>query len=213
MRRIEILDKGAVPESGILRSTDFSSISKSDDIIRNTQAWAAARRAEIEDKLREDCRATLARVQSEGLSAFFNARDNYIDATRKLSEKLEFLLRKSLHRALGASPPKEILQATLAPLLTDLERQGEVRLQVHPNQVVGLRDFLDRQLSDPAAFTVVSDPALDEPDCVIFTQSEIFTVSIPVQVDQLMLAMAQYIELAVAAQQEETGDRRQPHCS
>jgi flagellar biosynthesis/type III secretory pathway protein FliH len=210
MRRIEILDKGSLPGSGILRSTDFASISKSDDIIRNTQSWAAARRAEIEAKLQEERKATLTRAYEEGLSGFLAARDGYLEATHKLSEKLEFLLLKSLDRLLGTLPPKDLLQATLAPLIGDLERQGEVRLLVHPTQVAMLRTFLAERLSDPGAFAVMSDASLDEPDCVIFTQSEIITVSIPVLVEQLMTAMATYLELAVAAQREDSSDSPQP---
>ncbi len=209
MRRIEILDKGTVPGSGILRSTEFASISKSDDIIRNTQSWASARRAEIEAKLQEERKAALARAYEEGLSGFLTARNGYFEATRKLSEKLEFLLQKGLSRVLGDLAPNDLLQATLAPLISDLERQGEVRLQVHPTRVAMLRAFLAERLADPGAFAVISDASLDEPDCVIFTQSEIITVSIPVLVDQLMIAMAQYLELAVAAQREDTGDNPQ----
>jgi flagellar biosynthesis/type III secretory pathway protein FliH len=210
MRRLEVLDTGAVPDGGILRSTDFTTMSKSDDIIRNTQSWAAARRAEIEQKLEEERKEVLAAAYREGLSAFVEARDGYAQATDALAQKLEFLLHKSLHRVLGVWPPKEILQATLAPLLSDLERQGDVRLLVHPNQVVALRAFLDGHVRDLGAFAVVADPSLDEPDCVIFTQSEIVTLTIPVLVDQLMTAMSQYVALAVAVQREEFGDSAAP---
>lgn len=205
MKRIDVLDKGAVPNGGILRSNEFSSMSASDDIIRNTQTWAAARRREIEQKLEKEREDAIAAGYREGLQGFIEARYAYVQATSKLGDKLSFLLRKSLHRMFDAWMPEEILKATLAPVLSQLERQADVSIQVHPKSGGVLRDFLSEQVKDMNAFKIVENLGLDEGECVIFTQSEIIDMSRTVLIDQLMTAMSEYIDIAAAAHQEEFG--------
>ena len=205
MKRIEVIDKAGVPRGGILKSNEFSSMSTSDDIIRSTQSWAASRRREFEQKLELERQQAITAAYQEGLAGFFEARDQYVQATQKLSQKLEFLLRKSLNRLFGVWMPSGIIEATLAPLLGDLGRQSDVSIQIHPNSAAKIKGFLATHLNDPNLFRIFEDRSLDEAECTIFTQSEIIDMSRTILVDQLMTAMSHYIEIATAAQHEEFG--------
>lgn len=203
MRRIEVLDRGAVPKGGVLRSGDFTSITNSDEIIRNTQSWAATRRKEIEQKLQEERALALSEARREGLQAFLAARDAYNEAVVSLTEKLDFLLNKSIQRLLGALPPRAVLMATLGPVLADLRHQSGIRIRVHSDQVEAVHRFLKSLPNGTDAFTVVADATLNTSDCVILTEGEIFNFSLPILTDQLMAGIADYLELARKAQIEE----------
>ena len=199
------MDRGSVPNGGVLRSGDFTNITNSDEIIRNTQSWAAARRKEIEQKLQEERAQALSEARREGLQGFLVARDAYSEAVENLAEKLHFLLNKSIQRLLGALPPRAVLLATLGPVLADLRHQSGVRIRVHSNQVDAVHRFLKSHPNGTEAFTVVGDATLDPSDCVILTQEEIFNFALPILTDQLMAGMEDYLELARKAQTEEWG--------
>jgi flagellar biosynthesis/type III secretory pathway protein FliH len=193
MRRLEMLDPRALDGRRILRAAEFHDLAQAEDILSETRIWAENRRANIEEELHAQRREAFTLAYSEGFSAFSTAVEGYQSAADAVKERVMDLLRTCLRRVLGSLPADDVLYALVAPVLTDIRINQEISVLAHPDAIPDLQMALERVSANlPSGVTLIAraDPKLDAQDCLIYTEDEVFNVSIPVTCDLLCRALA-----------------------
>ncbi len=206
MKQIKMIDPTYVFGKPVLQASEVRTISIASDIIEETQSWSVAHKADLVAQTEAERVQAFAEAYSDGMAEFVHAAEAYQNATQRLGDKLTFLVRKSVHRLLEIWPPEQLLEASIGPVLSEIERGAEISVSIHPDRSAVLRDVIANIANPRVSISVNEDPGLTQADCIIFTPSEVINVSINVLVDQLIEGLGDFISLADAAQQEESCD-------
>jgi flagellar biosynthesis/type III secretory pathway protein FliH len=207
MKQFKILDPASLPTSGVIRAEDLDAMIVASDIIAATEDWAAQQREDLVRHIEVERISAYADAYAEGLIELLDAAELHRTATSLMGDKLNFLVRKSVHHVLEQWPPEEMLKASISPVLADVEKEGEITISVHPSRTSDLRKALATFIDDDLAVSLSEDPLLSVTGCVIYTPSDVINVSVDVLVDQLIEGLSGYLKLAETAQQEEIDER------
>lgn len=196
MRRVDLQDSQALEGRRILKASEFRDIAEAADILSQARSWSEAYRAEIEADLEERRREALAEGYAEGLSQFADAVARYDRAAEAVGERVLELLRDCLGRVMDAVPAETVLHDLIAPVLRDVRSEQEITVLVHPDALADLRRALERLAASTAGHLGLiarSDPGLGRQDCLIYTEDEVFNVSVPVTCDLLCRAVEAHL--------------------
>lgn len=192
MRRVELQTPAILEGRRVLKAAEFRDFARAADILAEAQAWSEAYRAGIEVELDERREAAIADGYAEGLSRFADAVARYDQVAEAVQARLMELLRACLARVLQEVPAERVLHDLIAPVLRDIRGPQEITVLVHPDALSGVRWALERFAQTGAGHLSLSarpDPGLGPQDCLIYSEEEVFNVSIPVTCDLLCRAI------------------------
>jgi flagellar biosynthesis/type III secretory pathway protein FliH len=193
MKRIDILDPSVLVGCRIIKAEQFAQILRAHNVLAEAEAWAVDRKLALEDDVKAERSAAFSKAYGEGLSKFAQAISSYEQHADALGLRVLDLVRACLLRVLSNLPQDEVLNDLIVPVLRDIRSDQEITVLVHPDSLPDLKAAIARStllLPQDMVLTARSDPGLDRADCLIYTEEEVFNVSIPVACDQLCRALS-----------------------
>jgi flagellar biosynthesis/type III secretory pathway protein FliH len=201
MKRIDILDPSSLAGTRIIKADQLAQMMRVHSVLAEAEAWAIDRKASLADEIEQERRAAYANAYGEGLSEFAKAISMYDEKAEALSLRVLDLVRVCLSRVLSNLPQDEVLHDLIAPVVRDIRSDQEVMILVHPDSLSDLKAAIARstlRLPQGTALTPRADPAVDRADCLIYTEEEVFNVSIPVACDLLCRALSERLTAETA---------------
>jgi flagellar biosynthesis/type III secretory pathway protein FliH len=193
MRRIDVLDPGALDGLQIVTADHLARLVRVHDIVAEAETWAAERKAMLAAEIDAERRAAHERAYAEGLAQFAQAVSRYDREAEALAGRVIALVRACLTRVLTSLPPEAVLHDMIAPVLRDIRSDQEIMVMVHPDRLPDIRAAIARASSFwPAGIdlTPQADAAVAPDECLIYTQEDVFSVSIPLTCDLLCRALS-----------------------
>jgi flagellar biosynthesis/type III secretory pathway protein FliH len=193
MRRIDVLDPAALDGLRIIKADHMARLIRAHDVLSEAETWARDRKAMLAAELEAECRAAHERAYAEGLARFADAVARYGQETDVLAGRVIDLVRACLSRALTSLPSDAVLHDLIAPVLREFRSDQEITIMVHPDRLPDLKAAIaqaSRLVSPGVVLTTRADVAVDLADCLIYTEEEVFSVSIPLTCDILCRALS-----------------------
>lgn len=183
MRTIKLLNMDAIGAGPVIRRKQLAEIQIASSIIEETERWAEQQRATLDAEIEEGRRHAFATAYSEWLQEHADALNYYDAKVKALEDRVLGIVRSCLNRILSELPTDEVLRGLVAPVLADLKSSGEIMIMVHPDAILAGQMMCSAVQGDlPADVTLVvrGDASLGPEDCLVYTDDEVFNVSIPV---------------------------------
>lgn len=193
MRQIDVLHPAALAGARIIKADNLDRLIRAHDVLAEAEAWAMARKAALADEIQAECRAAHERAYHQGLVQFTDAVARYGHETGALADRVIGLVRACLSRVLSDLPQDQVLMDLIAPVLREIRSDQNITVMVHPDRLADLKAALAQRaqtLAPGVDLTARADPAVDRDDCLLYTEEEVFTVSIPVTCDLLCRALS-----------------------
>lgn len=201
MKRIDILDPSILVGCRIIKAEQFAQMLRAHNVLAEAEAWAIDRKLALEDEIKAERSAAFTKAYGEGLAKFAQAISTYNEQADALNLRVLDLVRACLLRVLINLPQDEVLHDLIAPVVRDIRSDQEVTVLVHPDSLPDLKAAIARStrvLPQSMVLTARSDPGLDPADCLIYTEEEVFNVSIPIACDQLCRALSERVTAETA---------------
>jgi flagellar biosynthesis/type III secretory pathway protein FliH len=193
MKRIDILDPAVIAGCRIIKAGQFAQMLRVHNVLAEAEDWVTDRKASVALAVEEERRAAYAAAYTEGFLKFADAIGIYNQRADALGLRVLDLVRACLSRVLTNLPQDEVLHDLIAPVLRDIRSDQEIMILVHPDLITDLKTAIARTtllLSQGMVLTPRADPGVDRADCLIYTEEEVFNVSIPVACQHLCRALS-----------------------
>lgn len=188
MRQIDILDPTPFEGVQIIKASQMAQITRARDVLAEAEAWANNHKTRLSFDLEAARRAAYEQAYVEGLALFTEAIVRYDQETKALAERVMSIVRLCLSRILTNQPSDVVLHDLMMPVLREARAEQDLMILVHPDRLQDLKAAIamsSTQLLDGVELTPHADATIGPEDCLIYTQDEVFRVSIPLTCDIL----------------------------
>ena len=200
MIQINMLDPQALVGGRILKADQLAELIRAHDAMAEADEWVRDRKAALAQELEAERCAARDIASREGLAQFAAAIERYAQEADALSLRVMDLVRACLARVLTALPPEQVLHDLIAPVLREIRSDQEITILLHPDRLADLKLAMAQgggQMVSGTSLTMRTDATIALSDCLLLTEEEVFTVSIPLACDLLCRALSEIVQPGV----------------
>jgi flagellar biosynthesis/type III secretory pathway protein FliH len=197
MRTIKVLNMDAIGAGPVIRGDTLAQLVQASTIIEEAEKWAEQQRATMTAEIETARLNAFASAYSEWLKKHADALTHYTAKTNALEGRVMDFVRMGLVRILTKLPSEQVLYSLVAPVLSELKSSGEIVIMVHANAMIAARQMassLQKELTGEITLVVRADASLGPDDCLVYTDEEVFNVSIPVTCDLFCRALTDLLK-------------------
>jgi flagellar biosynthesis/type III secretory pathway protein FliH len=200
MRTIKVLNMDAIGADRVIRRDTLAQLVQASTIIEETEKWAEQQRASMNAEIESARLNATVSAYSDWLKKHADALTHYTAKASALESRVIDLVRMGLVRILTKLPSEQVLYSLVAPVLSELKTSGEIVIMVHTDAMMAARQMaasLQKELTGEITLVVRADASLGSDDCLVYTDEEVFNVSIPVACDLFCRALTDLLKAEV----------------